>query len=188
MLPRSLLFQREPVWRPSQAGTLSAPHAVRSWLAESGSLTARFKKAVGSGFGVRLLGQCWARPFADEARLLELPPRHRVLVREVLLHCQGQPLVLARSVIPPRTLRGIHCGLARLGERPLGELLFAYRGLQRSHLQTARAVESDWKPSMAREFAIESPIWGRRSLYQVGKVSLSVCEYFLPAVLSLSEP
>ncbi|MFZ4702436.1 MAG: chorismate--pyruvate lyase family protein, partial [Candidatus Methylumidiphilus sp.] len=82
--PRSLLFQREPVWRLAKASALTAPHAARSWLAEAGSLTARLKKAVGPGFGVCLLGQCWARPFADEAKLLELPPRQRVLVREVL--------------------------------------------------------------------------------------------------------
>jgi chorismate--pyruvate lyase len=151
-------------------------------------LTARLRKAVGTGFGVRLLDQCWSRPFADEARLLGLPPRQRVLVREVLLHCEGKPLVLARSIIPPRTLRGIHCGLAHLGDRPLGELLFAYRGLQRSHLEATRAVESDWKPTIAREFAIESTVWGRRSLYEVEKVSLIVCEFFLPTVLTLSEP
>ncbi|MCX7113207.1 MAG: chorismate lyase [Proteobacteria bacterium] len=185
MHPRSLIFQREPVWRPAKASTLGAPYAVRSWLAEPGSLTARLRSAVGAGFGVRLIGQCWARPFADEANLLNLPPRQRVLVREVLLHCEGKPLVLARSIIPPRTLRGIHCGLAHLGDRPLGELLFAYRGLKRSHLEMARVRPTDWKLSIAREFTIESPAWGRRSLYQVGKVSLCVCEFFLPATLSL---
>ena len=118
---------------------------------------------------------------------LELPPRRRALVREVLLHCQGRPLVLAHTVIPPRTLRGVHCGVAHLGDRPLGELLFAYRGLQRSHLEVARATQADWRHSIARDFNIEPPIWGRRSLYQVGRVSLSVCEFFLPSVLNLAE-
>lgn len=159
---------------------------MRSWLGEPGSLTARLRKAAGAGFGVRLLGQCWSRPFADEAALLGLPPRHRALVREVLLHCHGRPLVLARTVIPPRTLRGIHCGLAHLGDRPLGELLFAYRGLQRSHLEMARASPAAWKPSTVRDFNLDSPVWGRRSRYQVGRVCLSVCEFFLPSVLNLA--
>lgn len=166
---------------------MSAPKAIRSWLEEPGSLTSRLRKAVGAGFGVRLLGQRWVRPFADEAALLELPPRRRALVREVLLHCHGRPLVLARTVIPPHTLRGIYCGLAHLGNRPLGELLFAYRGLQRSHLEAARATQADWRHSIARQFDIETPVWGRRSLYQVGRVSLTVCEFFLPSVLSLPE-
>ena len=188
MHPRSLIFQRQPAWRPAQASQLAAPHAVWSWLAESHSLTARLRKSTGSGFGVRLIGQCWARPFADEAHLLALPPRRRAVVREVLLHCHGTPLVLARTIIPPRTLRGVHSGLAHLGNRPLGELLFAYRGLQRSHLEMARANPADWKPEIARECGIDSPVWGRRSLYQVGHVSLLVCEFFLSAVLNLSEP
>jgi chorismate--pyruvate lyase len=151
-------------------------------------LTARLRKAAGAGFGVRLLRQSWVRPFADESALLELPPRQRALVREVVLHCHGKPLVLARTVIPPHTLRGVHCGLAHLGDRPLGELLFAYHGLQRKHLEIARIAQADWRHSIARDFIIESPIWGRRSLYQVGRVSLSVGEFFLPSVLSLSEP
>ena len=162
---------------------MSAPVAVRSWLEEPGSLTARLRKSVGAGFGLRLLGQCWVRPFADEAALLELPPRRRALVREVLLHCHGRPLVLARTVIPPRTLCGVYSGLAHLGDRPLGELLFAYRGLQRRHLEVARASPADWRHAISRDCTIESPVWGRRSLYQVGKVSLSVCEFFLPSVL-----
>jgi chorismate--pyruvate lyase len=150
-------------------------------------LTARLRKAAGAGFGVRLLRQSWVRPFADESALLELPPRQRALVREVVLHCRGKPLVLARTVIPPHTLRGVHCGLAHLGDRPLGELLFAYRGLQRQHSEVARAVKADWRHSIASDFTIESPVWGRRSLYRVGSVSLSVGEFFLPSVLSLSE-
>jgi len=151
-------------------------------------LTARLRKAVGVDFGVRLLGQRWVRPFDDEAALLQLPPRRRALVREVLLHSQGRPLVLARTVIPPDTLRGVYCGLAHLGNRPLGELLFAYRGLRRSHLEAARAVQTDWRHSIARQFEIETPVWGRRSLYQVGRASLTVCEFFLPSVLTLPEP
>ncbi len=187
MYPRSRLFQREPVWRLAKASELTAPYAIKSWLNESGSLTARLKHAVGQGFGVRLIGQCWGSPYLDEAALLGLQPRRRALIREVLLHWRGQPLVLARSVIPPRTLRGIHCGMAHLGEKPLGELLFAYRGLQRSHLEMARAKLSDWKPMVARDFSIESPVWGRRSLYQVDQVSLCVGEFFLPSVLMLPD-
>lgn len=120
--------------------------------------------------------------------MLGLPPRRRVLLREVLLHDAGIPLVLARTTIPPLTLRGVHGGLARLGSRPLGELLFAYRGLRRTSLELAKIFPSHWRHPISREFGLDSPVWGRRSLYQVGSVSLAVCEFFLPGVLSLSEP
>lgn len=160
---------------------------MQTWLAEPGSLTLRLRKAVGQGFGVQLLEQCWARPFAGEALLLELPRHRRTLVREVLLHCQGSPLVLARTVMPPRTLRGARCGLAKLGNRPLGEVLFAQRGLRRSHLEWARLVQPDWLASVAENYPLAGPVWGRRSLYEVEDAALTVCEFFLPAVLLLPE-
>ena len=183
---RSILFQREPAWLPAPA--LRPPADVRSWLLKSGSLTARLRRVEGPGFGVRLFRQGWGRPFIGEAAFLGLPLRRNVLLREVLLQCDGRPLVLARTVIPPGALRGAHCGLARLGNRPLGEVLFTYRGLQRTRLELARIPPADWRDDIAREYGVYAPIWGRRSLYEVDEVSLSVCEFFLPAVLSLSEP
>lgn len=166
---------------------MAVTKAALSWLEEPGSLTARLRTAVGAGFGVRLLGQGYGRPFDGEADLLGLPSRRRALFREVLLHCQGRPLVLARSVIPPRTLRSPHCGLAHLGNRPLGELLFAYPGLRRSQLELAKVTQAIWCPSIAEWFGVEGSIWGRRSRYEVGQASLSVCEFFLPPVLDLVE-
>ena len=185
MYSRSILFQREPAWRPASAH--HAPADVRSWLLESGSLTARLRRVAGAGFGVRLLRQEWGKPFAGESALLALPPRRSALLREVLLHCEGKPLVLARTVIPPVALHGEHSGLARLGDRPLGEVLFTYRGLERTRLELARIAPADWLHAVVLEYGVDAPVWGRRSLYQVDEMSLSVCEFFLPSVLSLSE-
>jgi len=184
--PRSLLFQREPVWRAASA--LRPPAAFRAWLNEPDSLTARLRRAVGAGFGVRLLGQGWARPFAGESGLLGLPACRRALTREVSLFGGGEPLVLARTVIPPWALRGEHCALARLGNRPLGEVLFAQRGLRRTRLEFARVLPTDWLPVIAGQYGLAAPVWGRRSLYEIGPLSLLVCEFFLPAVLTLEEP
>lgn len=185
---RSLLFKREPAWRSArQAGRPAAPGAVCSWLYETGSLTARLRSVAGPGFGVRLLGQGWGRPFSGETHALGVPARSRALLREVLLHDGGKPLVLARTVIPPRTLRGVYCGLARLGDRPLGELLFSYQGLARTQLEWVRIKPAQWRQAAALEFGVHEPVWGRRSHYAVGDISLLVCEFFLPAVLSLTE-
>ncbi len=183
---RSILFRREPLWRP--ASVHRPPADVRSWLLESGSLTARLRRAVGAGFGVRLLRQGWGRPFQGESEFWDLPTRRNAWLREVLLQCDDRPLVLARTVIPPGALRGAHCGLARLGSRPLGEVLFTYRNLQRTRLEVARIAPEDWRNDIARTYGMEGSLWGRRSLYRVGQDSLLVCEFFLPAVLSLSEP
>ncbi len=183
--PRSLLFRHEPVWRA--APVRGTPAAFRSWLEESASLTARLRRSAGSGFGVRLLGQGAGRPFAGESCLLGLPCRHRALAREVLLFGGDRPLVLARTVMPSAALRGELCALARLGNRPLGEVLFAQRGLRRARLEFARVAPADWLPTVKQEYALDGPVWGRRSLYEIGRISLLVCEFFLPAVLSLEE-
>lgn len=183
MHPRSLLFRREPAWRA--ASSLFAPAAFRSWLEEPASLTARLRRSVGAGFAVRLLGQGLGKPFAGEAGLLALPERRRALTREVLLSGGGKPLVLARTVIPSAALRGEHCALAKLGNRPLGEVLFAQRGLRRTSLQFAKVPPADWLTVIAEEYHLEEPVWGRRSLYEIGEVSLIVCEFFLPTILEL---
>ncbi|MDD5036219.1 MAG: chorismate lyase, partial [Methylococcaceae bacterium] len=153
---RSLLFQREPAWQAERL--IVAPFAIRPWLFETGSLTTRLRRLAGPGVGVHLLGQGRNKPFAGEYASLELPVGRRALVREVVLHCEGRPLVLARTVIPPRTLRGRHRGLAHLGERPLGEVLFALRGLQRQSLELARIEPAGWRPSIAGEYGITESV------------------------------
>jgi len=183
--PRSLLFRREPLWR--SASPFAASIAYRSWLEEPGSLTARLRRLVGAGFGVRLLGQGMGKPFVGELGLLDLPERRRALTREVLLFDGERPLVLARTVMPPAALRGEHCALAKLGNRPLGEVLFAQRGLRRSRLEFAEVLPADWLPAVALEYGLNELVWGRRSLYEVDHVALLVCEFFLPAILSLEK-
>jgi chorismate--pyruvate lyase len=142
---------------------------------------------AGAGFGVRLIGQGLSKPFIGESRLLGLSARRRALAREVVLFSQAGPLVLARTVIPALALRGEHCALARLGNRPLGEVLFAQRDLRRTSLAFSQVYPADWMGSIVQDYSIIQPVWGRRSLYQIGKVSLLVCEFFLSAVLSLEK-
>ncbi len=185
---RSVLFRREPSWFSAHRGvSVAADRSIRSWLYESGSLTARLRATFGPGFGVTVLRQCWHRPWADESGALGLAPRRRALVREVALHCGGRPLVLARSVIPPEALRGLQCRLAHLGERPLGELLFAYRKLRRESLELSKIAVADWRESATVPTQSDEEVWGRRSLYVVARGHVLVCEFFLPAVLSLPE-
>lgn len=187
MPERSRLFLREPRWVGAHPGiSIEAP--VASWLYESGSLTARLRSVCDSGFGVRVLRQSWDRPFPGEARALGLNPCRRALVREVMLHCHDHPLVLARSVIPETALRGVQRRMAHLGERPLGELLFAYRKLARLRLDIAEVPATSWRKSALSLAQTSNPaIWGRRSLYGVARGQVLVCEFFLPALIELED-
>jgi chorismate--pyruvate lyase len=183
--PPSLLFQRDLPWRDARRTHPAAP--ARSWLFEPGSLTARLRALAGKGVGVRLLTQDRRRPFPSEAALLDLTEHRLALVREVVLHTGGTALVLARTIIPPQALRGVYHGFAHLGERPLGELLFANPRLKRSRLELARIGGAGWRLEAARDYGIVAPVWGRRSLYEIDEASLLVCEFFLPALLNFPE-
>lgn len=183
MTVQSRLFRRDPDWHADRrGGGALIPAAERSWLYEAGSLTRRLKRICGSEFGVRVLLEGEIPPFAGERNALGSAA---FFVREVLLHKGGIPLVAARTVIPAATLRGKHAGLAHLGSRPLGEVLFACPRLERLKLEIARVPPAAWR---APAWHGEKAVWGRRSLYRIASGELLVAEFFLPAALNLEEP
>ncbi|MDD2767414.1 MAG: chorismate lyase [Methylococcus sp.] len=184
MNPRSELFCSTPDYYGARRRTsFVIPRALQSWVFESGSLTRRLQAEYGDAFGVRVIRQRFAHPFPDEARLLGLRSGRRALVREVALLSGDRPLILARSVLPARTLRGAGRRLARLGNRPLGGILFASRSLRRSGFEVAKAGAETWLPGIRKEFGLSSPVWGRRSVYALSRRSLLVAEFFLPGLI-----
>ncbi|BBL75773.1 chorismate--pyruvate lyase family protein [Methylomagnum ishizawai] len=184
----SPLFTRPPVWRPVRPGqSHHIPPGAESWLFEQGSLTLRLRALCGPEFRVRLLRQDWAQPYADEARALGIPQLRRAVVREVLLQCGGRPLVAARSVIPADTLRGAGHALARLGTRPLGEILFRDPRLERTHLELTALEPRLWRRELAATLGLAGKIRGRRSCYRIGPGRLLVAEFFLPALFALEQ-
>jgi len=150
------------------------PPRVRDWLSETGSLTARLE-AVAGNVRVQVLYQGSGRAFPSESQWLRLPRDRYLWVREVILTSPHGPLVAARTVAPGETLRGRGAGFGRLGERPLGALLFSHPAVERGDSQWVRLAPSAW-----RMFPAEAPRWGRRTLYHVDAAPLLVSEFFLP--------
>ncbi len=152
------------------------------WLLDNGSLTRRLMEACGEAFRVAPLDQGWRRPLLNEAGVLGMRPEHYALIREVHLLCGQQPWVFARTVIPPRTLGGKRRRLARLGNKPLGAVLFADCSMRRSPVQIARLRPGQWLFDAATAPLTETPaeIWGRRSLFYLAGHPLLVNEIFLP--------
>ncbi len=176
----------EPAWRLGATLNHAAlPAAVVDWLYDADSLTKRLKQACGGRFKVQLLGQAWQRPMHCERRLLGLAERELALVRQVLLWCDGREVVFARTVLPRGVLRSRYRYLARLGGKPLGEVLFRDSSMGRSEVQLAR-IEAGCSlhPLLARR-AKQAQIWGRRSLFRLGGRPLLVSEVFVapPPVL-----
>ena len=109
-----------------------------------------------------------------------LEDTHSALVRKVLLCCNDQPLVYARTVIPVTTIQGAQRRYANMGNRPLGAMLFADRTMRREAVEVAMLPATD----VANQYtSINEPIWGRRSVFRVSGKPLLVNEYFLPELL-----
>ncbi|BES73518.1 chorismate lyase [Marinobacter nanhaiticus D15-8W] len=144
------------------------------WLTLEGSLTRALQLRCMESFHVDVLREGYSRPSVEEALTLGIPSRQLAWIREVQLCGDGQPWVMARTVIPLDTLKGNGRRLRHLGRRPLGHFLFSQRRWHRGPFQIG----------IARATAPGQPTIGRRSRFFRGKDALLVGEYFLPNLLA----
>lgn len=91
----------------------------------------------------------------------------------------------ARSVLPHKTLTGKRRMLGKLGNRPLGEILFSDPDIQRDALEIACIKKDQRMFSCATQSLTKTPesVWGRRSVFYLHKKPLLVNEVFLPSLL-----
>ncbi len=180
----SLILNREPLWQENRPGLRhKLPLAVQSWTYESGSLTQRLRDRYGNAVQVKVLLQRWCTPFLSERRLMGLPEQRYHLVREVLLHAHGTPLILARTIIPESTIKAVNNKLAHLGNRPLGEIIFSYPKLERISMDVSLVKPQTWTDKALSEANIQQALWGRRTVYGIAHHQMLVNEFFLPAIL-----
>jgi len=177
-----MMLPREPRWRTADRLLRARlPTAVRGWLLDEASLTRHVEDLCPGRFHVRVLREGWRAPRADERCVLRLPPRTRVRIREVALHCGPQPLVLARTVMPATSLRGRQQRLIGIGRQPLGAVLFADRSMRRGPFAVCRTTLAQaGLPVVARGNEL---VYGRRALFHLGNGPLLVAEFFLPALI-----
>ncbi|VAW70108.1 Chorismate--pyruvate lyase [hydrothermal vent metagenome] len=156
---------------------------IRSWLFDTGSLTARLIDHCDGGFSVKVLSVKRQVPTADEIMALGLIPGKLALIRQVILYCDDRPLVYARTVIPLSSLRGALRGLVLLGNKPLGAVLFADKSMRRKPLEVTLLKKGHpcygWTQHKGSE-----PVWGRRSVFTLKGKDLLVSEFFLPGLFS----
>jgi len=183
---KSFLFNREPLWLENRSGTRhTLPENIQSWTYEPGSLTQRLRDYYGDAIGVKILLQQWNTPFLSERRSLKLHENKYSLIREVLLHADGKPLILARTIIPAKTIKVAKSNLAHLGSRPLGEVIFSYPKLERIEMDVTLVDAPTWTQPAIEEGHILQPIWGRRTVYSIAQRQMLVSEFFLPGVLEV---
>jgi chorismate--pyruvate lyase len=170
------------------------------WLTTPGSLTARLI-AHSKAFRVQKLRQEGASCLADEAHAIGLPRARRVWEREVLLRCDGRPVVYGHTVVPLNASANDWPLFSALGERSLGTTLFYDPRVERGQLEFARIRPGH--PLHARVHAAlgdgagaadadcpdadssDGTYFARRCVYRRRQGLLLVTEVFLPTVLDL---
>ena len=164
-----------PVWlEQSQLGALPDVLTL-DWLFDEGSLTRRLTALSNNHFSVLPLYEGWQTLREDECRALGLPAASLGWVREVYLRGYHLPWVFARSVASKSALEAGGLNMDALGTRSLGELLFSDQAFERGPLQVCR-YPRDWLPDADRA----DNLWGRRSRFVRGSLSVLVAEVFLP--------
>ena len=173
-------LHREPAWRPMVSKSDRAiPDQWRDWLSDTGSLTQRLLDASEGKLSVQIIRQCLDAPRLSERLALGLAPRRLALIREVILLGDGVPWVYARSVLPMTTLTGSLRKLRRLDNRPLGALLFQSPSMTREPVEVACHNSANAKLPVVLGH-IDTPLWGRRSVFRLNRKPLLVSEIFLP--------
>ncbi len=186
MHKKSFLFNQDCHWKTNHPGIRqSLPLNVQSWVYECGSLTKRLRHYYGSSLAVEILYHRWRPAFLSECTILKLPHQQYNLIREVLLHAEGKPLILARTVLPEKTIKIAKRNLSHLGTRPLGEVIFSYPKLERLQLNISYIKLEQWTQELTIKTPITNNIWGRRTIYSIHKQQLLVSEFFLPGALEL---
>ena len=108
----------------------------RPWLTYPGSLTRRIV-ARSRRFEVEVVARRLRVPNDDEFRALGRPASSLAYVREVVLRADGEPVVLAHSIVARADLAGVWRPVAGLGTRPLAAVLFADRRVRRGPFEFA---------------------------------------------------
>ena len=162
-----------------------AAGALRRWLTDPGSLTARLQRHAGE-IKVKVLFQGLRRVNRDEEFLFATPAK-QVMVREVLLLRGATPLVFAHTVFAAGGLRGAWRGIVGLGSRPLGAALFADPRIARFPLRQKKLPITHplYRSAAAQLKKMPPPLWARRSIFAAGKSPILVSEVFLPAIHDL---
>ncbi|MGM0429588.1 MAG: chorismate--pyruvate lyase family protein [Pseudomonadota bacterium] len=176
-------FYPKPVFPVSQALTWGPPQQFKltteqaDWLLYEGSLTQRLKQ-VGGNFSVKLLGQQVLEPTAEEKQRLNL--NCNVVVREVLLYCDKQPWVFARSLFSPSAEQASTLNLQQLGNQSLGESLFARSDLHCGDIEVAEVGGEHPVAQLNQQwFQKDHALLGRRRMFSTAGEQLLVSEIFL---------
>lgn len=165
------------IWHPVSAlPRLTASAELHSWALERGSLTRRLRQ-LWPDTRVQVLSEALTPPMQHEAQALGMADGETAWVRCVCLLGGEQPRIYARTVIPRWEAQNPWAEVQRLGEQPLGELLFTLPDLLRSDFEWA--LNAPWPETQARPSAAQPQVLARRCTFVRGHAPLLLTEVFL---------
>jgi len=173
------------------ANALQPAPQLRAWLTDPGSMTFKLRARCNE-LRVLRLRQRPGNAQADEAGFLGLAtPRQPVEERDVILYCDGEPVIFGHTVTPLASASAWPF-FRHLGVRPLGASLFSDPLVTRAPLQYARLHANH--PLVRRIGTVidlrstlppQLPLYARRSLFRRHGSVMLVTDVFLPALSKL---
>ena len=139
--------------------------SIFSWLSESGPITNRIK--LSQEFELKLLNDDIDEISKEEELFLNSVSK-TFRVRRVILLGNNTPVVYAKSVIPSSTIENGLSSLGKIGNAPLGDILFTPGVFTKLEMVCASFLSKE-----------KNVYWGRKIKYSVNSEPISVMEVFL---------
>jgi chorismate--pyruvate lyase len=139
--------------------------SILSWLLESGPITNRIK--LSQEFELKLLNDEIDEISKEEELFLNSVSK-TFRVRRVILLGNKTPVVYAKSVIPTSTIENGLSSLGKIGNAPLGDILFSPGVFTKLDMVCASFLSKE-----------KNVYWGRKIKYSVNSEPISVMEIFL---------
>ena len=169
----------------------------KHWLTDTGSLTLKLKRHC-QQFSVIRSFQGKSRLHLSEQSQIRLPLSVQIMSRDVILCCDGQPVVIGHTVTSLSRLKRDWPFFNSLGQKALGLALFFNPLITRAPLEFTRLDAQDMLYQLAQTtlkaqgFSDQLPphLWARRGVFQHKRrvnSRMMVTEIMLPAVYELQK-
>lgn len=158
--------------------------ALRYWLELPSSMTEQMHQ-ICSNVVVEVVHNEFCTPHPDESAKLKLAPNTRVWCREVVMKCDQEAWLYARTMIPEYNLKGKVLGLTKIGGTPIGNVLFSDPATRRSSFEfTLVSPKSFYATQASHQVGpIQEPLWARRSIFTYDHQDILLTEVFLPLMI-----
>ncbi|NPA72712.1 MAG: chorismate lyase [Gammaproteobacteria bacterium] len=177
---------RPSFWKPARLIQRITPNRIiQTWLTTKNSLTLRIRQQCPE-MQVVVLSERTERPLLDESTALGLAENEPAWVRCVLLQCADKKWVYARTIIPHLTPDSPWVALQKLGDKPLGEVLFEQKSIERTPFEFSSQPLTDW-PYLSENLVdgtTKAKGYARRSTFTQADAPLLLTEVFLPELYS----